>query len=140
MKTILNIFEIPDGKREEGNFSFLGRAVTQQPDGSVHITMQNYLDDVQPIFVTKPRRADSQQAVTSSEKTELMSLVGQLAWVARETLPQIAFEVSDLQQRFNVATVAELIKANNVLRRAKKLVASNVLKFLPLDLQDVTFV
>jgi hypothetical protein len=140
MKTILNIFEIPDDKREEGNFSFLGRAITQQPDGSVHITMQNYLDDVQPIFVTKPRRADSQQAVTSSEKTELMSLVGQLAWVARETLPQIAFEVSDLQQRFNVATVAELIKANNVLRRAKKLVASNVLKFLPLDLQDVTFV
>ena len=69
-----------------------------------------------------------------------MSLVGQLALVARETLPQIVFEVSDLQQRFNVATVAELVKANNVLRRAKKLVASNILKFLPLDLQDVTFI
>ena len=51
-----------------------------------------------------------------------MSLVGQLAWAARESLPHIAYDVSDLQQRFNVATVAELIRANSVLRTAKKLV------------------
>ena len=71
---------------------------------------------------------------------ELMSLVGQLVKVARETLPQIAFEVSDLQQRFNVATVAELIEANGVLRKAKKLVATNILRFVPIKLESVTYI
>ena len=116
MDKILKTFEIKDDKRKEGNFSFLGRQVAQQPDGTVFVTMQTYLDDVKPIFITKTRRSTSDATVTGAEKTELMSLVGQLAWVARESLPQIAFDVSDLQQRFNVATVTELVRANTVLR------------------------
>jgi len=69
MESNLNIFEMPKEKREEGNFNFLGRLTTQQPDGSVHVTTQNYLNDVKPIFVTKPRRAESHQAVTSMSST-----------------------------------------------------------------------
>ena len=59
--------------------------------------MQTYLDDVQPIFITKSRRSTNDATVTGAEKTELMSLVGQLAWVAGESLPQIAFDVSGFQ-------------------------------------------
>ena len=140
MDQILKTFEIKDDKRKEGNFSFLGRQVAQQPDGTVFVTMQTYLDDVKPIFITKTRRSTSDATVTGAEKTELMSLVGQLAWVARESLPQIAFDVSDLQQRFNVATVTELVRANTVLRQAKKLVLTNVLKFVPINLDKATFI
>ena len=69
-----------------------------------------------------------------------MSLVGRLAWAARESLPHIAYDVSDLQQVFNVATIAELVRASSVLRTAKKLVSDKVtLKFVPLDLKNVVF-
>ena len=70
-----------------------------------------------------------------------MSLVEQLAWAARESLPHIAYDVSDLQQRFNTATIAALVRANSVLRTAEKLVQDKItLKFLPLDLNNVVFV
>ena len=70
-----------------------------------------------------------------------MSLVGQLAWAARESLPHIAYDVSDFQQRFNVATIAEFVCANSVLSAVKKLVPDKVtLKFVPLDLKNVVFV
>ena len=69
-----------------------------------------------------------------------MSLVGQLAWVARGSLPQIAFDVSDLQQRFNVATLTELVRASAVLRQAKKLVLTSVLKLVPINLDQATFI
>ena len=52
MDQILKTFEITADKRKEGNFSFLGRQVAQQPDGTVFMTMQTYLDDVKPIFIT----------------------------------------------------------------------------------------
>ena len=49
--------------------------------------------------------------------------------------------MNDLQQRFNVATIAELVRAKFVLRVAKKLVSDEVnLKFVSLDLKYVVFV
>ena len=49
--------------------------------------------------------------------------------------------MSDLQQRFNTATIAELVRANSVLRTAKKLVQDKItLKLLSLDLENVVFV
>eukprot|EP00972_Heterocapsa_arctica_P029585 4358716-Heterocapsa_arctica.AAC.1 len=54
------------------------------------------------------------------------SLVAQLAWPARNTLPQIGFDVSDLQQRSAEVTVGLLIRANNILRRAQQLSDANV--------------
>ena len=60
--------------------------------------------------------------------------------MGRETLPQVAFDVSDIQKRFNVATVIGLVRANTVLRQAKKLVLTNVLKFVPINLDQATLI
>ena len=59
--------------------------------------MQTYLDDVKPIFIIKTRKSTSDDTVTGAGKTKLVSLVGQLAWIARESLLQIAFDVCDLR-------------------------------------------
>ena len=96
MDQILKTFDIKGDACKEGNFSFLGRQVAQQPDGTVFVTMQTYLDEDKPIFIAKSRRSNNDATVTGAEKTELMSLVGQLGWVARESLLQIAFDASDL--------------------------------------------
>ena len=102
MDLILETFEIKDDKRKEGNFSILGRQVAQQPNGTVFVTMR-HIDDVKPIFITRTKKSASDAIVTGAKKRELMSLVGILAWVARGSLPQIAFDFNDLQQRFNVS-------------------------------------
>jgi hypothetical protein len=91
------------------------------------------------MYISKERRSQASSPVTTEEKGNLMSLVGQLAWAARESLPHIAYDVSDLQQRFNTATVAELVRANSVLRTAKKLVKEIALNFVPLNLKDIVF-
>ena len=69
-----------------------------------------------------------------------MCLVGQLAWVAMDSPPEVAFDVGDLEQHFNVATVTELVRANTVLRQAKKLVVTNVLKLVSINLDQATVI
>ena len=115
--------------------------MTQLDDMSFVVDQKSYVNDVKAVFIPTTRRADAASPLTVEEKSSLMSLVGQLAWAARESLPHIAYDVSDLQQRFNVATIAELVRASSVLRTAKKLVSDKVtLKFVPLDLKNVVFV
>ena len=48
--------------------------------------------------------------------------------------------VNNLQQHFNVATVTELIRANTVLRQAKKLVLINVLNFVSINWDQATLI
>ena len=141
MENIFNDFDIPIEKRKSGSFTFLGRTVTQLDDFSFVIDQKSYVDDVKPVFIPKARRSEATSTLTAEEKGNLMSLVGQLAWAARESLPHIAYDVSDLQQRVNTATIAELVRANSVLRTAKKLVDDKMtLKFIGLDLSNIAFI
>ena len=57
-------------------------------------------------------------------------MVGQLAWPARESMPQLAYSVSDLQQKTNQATIHDLMHANNVLRLAQKLALQDKQKLI----------
>ena len=141
MGQLFEDFEIPPEKRTSGSFTVLGRMATQLDDMSFVVSQETYVNDVKAIFIPKARRAEATSTLTAEEKSTLMSLVGQLAWAARETLPHIVYDVNDLQQRFNTATIAELVRANSVLWTAKKLVQDKItLKFLPLDLNNVVFV
>ena len=62
----------------------------------------------------------SHQKLTAKEEHDYRSIVGQLAWPARESMPQLAYAVSDLQQKVAEATVGDLVHANNVLNAAKR--------------------
>ena len=58
------------------------------------------------------RRKKSSDRLTDKELHDYRSIVGQLAWPARETMPQLAYLVSDLQQVVNQSTVADLVHAD----------------------------
>eukprot|EP00972_Heterocapsa_arctica_P035272 5189979-Heterocapsa_arctica.AAC.1 len=49
-------------------------------------------------------------------------MITQLAWPARNTLPQINYDISHLQQRSADVTIGTLVRANGVMRRAQQLV------------------
>ena len=90
---------------------------------------------MQPVLIPKVRRQDPTAKLTSADTTQLMSLTQQLAWPARVSLPALNSLVSDLQQKTKNGTVAELSRANFVLREAKRMTREgHCLKFRKLDL------
>ena len=51
-------------------------------------------------------------------------MIGKWAWPARETMPQIAVDVSEAQQKRAEPVVARLPEINALLRKAKKIESS----------------
>ena len=104
---------------------FTGRTVTQdQKTHEIELTQKGYFDEVQPIPIDKKRKAQPEAPLTAHETKQLRSLIGKLAWPARETMPQIAFDVSEAQQKMAEPVVARLLEINALLRKAKKIESS----------------
>jgi hypothetical protein len=47
------------GKEESGNFVFLGRHLSQQSDGSIYVHQDDYIRQVETIYIPKIRRSQS---------------------------------------------------------------------------------
>ena len=107
------------GKEEYDSFDFLGRHVVQNPDFSIELDQHQYVQALTSVAVNKARRSQPTEKLTAKELHDYRSIVGQLAWPARETMPQLSYLVSDLQQKVAIATVKDLVHANYVLRKAK---------------------
>ena len=78
-----------------------------------------YIDSLDYINISKNRKQQKNDKLSSDEIDELRSLVGQLGWVAGQTRPDLAFEVCQLSSSINHSTVNDLIKANKLLAKAK---------------------
>lgn len=48
------------------------------------------------------------------------SVVGQLNWVAQHTLPEVAYDVSDLSRAFKSGTTQGMRKLTKIVRRVKR--------------------
>ena len=108
------------GKEEYDSFNFLGRQVRQNPDFSIEVDQHEYVKGLQRVLVSKGRRSQPTSKLNHKELHDYRSLTGQLAWPAHASMPQLAYSVSDLQQKVSQATVGDLVHANNVLNMAKK--------------------
>ena len=71
---------------------------------------------------TEPVRIQPGRKLTENlnegEKTQLLSVVGSLNWIARQCRPDISYRVSRLRSRVNIGTIADLKEANKVLAYA----------------------
>ena len=108
------------GKEEYDSFIFLGRHVKQLNDFSIEVDQHDYVKGLQRVVVSKERRSQPNAKLNHKELHDFRSLTGQLAWPARESMPQLAYSVSDLQQKVSEATVGDLVHVNNILNLAKK--------------------
>ena len=72
--------------------------IHQEPCGSLSINMQEYVDKIIPIEVSKDRRKHHQDKCTAPELTSYQALAGSLNFLGHGILPQAAFAVSYLQQ------------------------------------------
>jgi len=136
IKATLGKFTV--GKTQEDEFDFLGRHVTQRKDYTIEVDMDKYLRGVDTVNIPMARRKQSQPPLTPKELRDYRSIVGQLAWPARQVMLQLAYHVSDLQQKTTQAIVHDLVHANHVLEWAKQWSAQGIrLKFRPLE-KDVS--
>ena len=87
---------------------------------TVTIDQHLYVKTIERVFIPKARRLQPKAKLTPDELHSYRSLVGQLAWPARESMPQLSYAVSDLQQKTQIATVHDLCHANNILALAKR--------------------
>ena len=87
--------------------------------------------------MSKDRRSQPTSKLNLKELHDYRSLTGQLAWPARESMPQLAYSVSDLQQKVSQATVGDLVHANNVLNLAKKNVEEGQTLRFPVLPEDI---
>ena len=109
----------------------LERRITRQKDGSIKIDFKDAVARRKPIFVSKKRRMEAEALVTEEGRTQLRSLIGELAYLAREGFPQVSYDVSDLQQRVPEATVSTMARANSVLRHLQTLASRGAALLFP---------
>jgi hypothetical protein len=108
--------------RKNQGIRFTGRTVTQDPKThEIDLMQHGYFDEVQPIPVDKHRRMNLDAPLAEHDMKQLRSLIGKLAWPARETMPQISVDVSEEQQKMAEPVVMRLLEVNTLLRKAKKL-------------------
>ena len=72
------------------------------------------------------RRQTPDAPITDAERRDLRALLGKLIWLGRQTMPQLCYGVSDLQQRVCRAVVTDLARANSVLREARSYMTEGV--------------
>ena len=117
MKNLQKAFQVEDSKISSGEIRFCGREVKQAEDYTITVTCKDTTERLEKISYRNGIKKDS--PVTEGERSQLRSVVGGLAWVARQARPDLSYKVSKLQSRCNCATIKDLIYANEAVQEAK---------------------
>ncbi|CAE7770550.1 RE2 [Symbiodinium sp. CCMP2456] len=129
------------GKFQYGEGRFTGKNFKPLPDGGVLIEQEHYMEEkVKVIPISRARRNQRYSYCTDAEIAELRSLVGALAWLAKETRPDLCGRTSLLQQSFPRPRVRDLLQANALAQEAIKYPAGIKISPIPLERLRVSVV
>ena len=108
------------GKFSKGDGRFVGKEITCRPDGSFLVHQQLYAQKIRPIELSRDRKKQKYAYCDEKEVTQLRGLLGGLAWLAKETRPDLAGRVSILQQALPHPYIQDIIEANVLAKEAVK--------------------
>ena len=83
----------------DAKFSFNGCEIEQDKPGSVRMSINRHMSEVQVIPVSKERKRQVEDAATECEITQFRSLAGTLLWLGKGVLPAAAYASSTMQQK-----------------------------------------
>ena len=107
------------GKYTWGQGRFVGKDFTPLSDGSIRIDQEFYVKArVQEIQIAKDRKRRKYSQCTPLEVELLRTLLGTLAWVAKETRADLAGKVALVQQFFPRPLIRDLLMANLIPKQA----------------------
>ena len=104
---------------DSGTFRFCGREVIHHSDFSVSIRCQDTTEKIEPVRYDPEVRKQTDLA-RDHENVQLRSVVGSLAWVARQCRPQLSYGVEKLQSVCGTATLDDLRFAKKLLQEAEE--------------------
>ena len=111
------IDEFKCGTVESRSFKYCGKEIVQDEDFTIHVSCADTTRAFKKIPVAPRRRPGD--PLMDSDKTQLKSVAGSLAWVSRQCRPDLAYRVSKIQTASNKGTVADLRQANKSIEYAQ---------------------
>ena len=115
------------GKFQYGAGKFTGKLFTQHEDYSITVNQENYVQEkLLEIHLEKSRKKRRFSFCDDKEVSSLRASVGALAWLAKESRPDIAGRVALLQQVFPRPRIKDIIEANSITQEAKKHATSGI--------------
>ncbi|CAE7418365.1 GIP [Symbiodinium sp. CCMP2592] len=112
------IDEFKCGTVESDSFRYCGKEVKQDEDYNIHITCGDTTRTIKKIPIAPRRRPGD--PLTDSDRTQMKSVAGSLAWVCRQCRPDLSYRVSRIQSASNSGTVADIKEANKTVEYAVK--------------------
>ena len=123
------------GKFQFDQGRFTGKNFETQEDGSVTVHQEHYTKEkLFEIEFTKARKRQRFSFCTDAEISLLRTSVGALAWLAKESRPDIAGRVALLQQVFPRPRVKDMLEANSIVQEARKEARSGI-RLMPIPPQ-----
>ena len=107
------------GKFKMDNFTYTGVVVSRLEGGRISLSQKEYVRKLAEIKLERGRASQKAAEVSPEELRQLRKLVGAMTWVAAQTRPDVAAEVSMIQSACPKATVGEIARANKIVRRLK---------------------
>jgi transposase InsO family protein len=118
------------GKEESEVFKYLGLELAYM-DECIVLNQDGYTNNLTVIDIERDKLCMKDLPLNDSEKEQLRSKIGQVLWVARQTRPDVMYDVCHLAANYKNATIQDLIDINKVI---KKIGTSKItLTFQPLQ-------
>lgn len=117
-----------------GEGDFCGSQYKQCPKSfAITMSQEKFVQKIRPLHMSRERARDRSSELTEKEISCLRAINGSLNWLANQSRPDVATQVSFAQQSFPRPTVGDAINANHAVRRAKQH-ADQVITFSPIPL------
>ena len=100
------------GKEEHGTFRFCGKEFRQDEDFGLHVTAKD-TEQAQPI--THDVKHGLTRMATADEIHQRRSVTQSLAWIAKQTRPDLSYRIPQIQSTFENACVKDLRECNRVV-------------------------
>ena len=98
------------------HFRYCGKEIKQDEDFNIHISCSDTTRGVKKIHA-EPKRHPG-DPLSDSDKTQMKSVAGSLAWVCRQCRPDLSYRVSRVHSASNSGTVADIREANKTVEYA----------------------
>ena len=106
------------GRLENPAVYILRQDGDQEWKGEVCLPQEDYARTIEPIVISKSRRAEPDVLATTAETQDNRSALGALGWLATQSRPDIAASVALSQRNQATPTVGDLIETNRIIKIA----------------------
>ena len=104
------------GSKVSRAFKYIGLNIESKNDHST-LDQIDYCQALRPVPISRRRMQEKSSELSSAEKSEFRTSIGQLNWVATQTRPDIAYDICELSVKANKGTISDLLKLNKVIGR-----------------------